>query len=430
MRHVWWLVAAIVVPRAAIAQTPSVVFDVPGLRDYVRQVLAGNAAYRAAGSRLAAATERIAPAGALPDPTFTTGVIATPVPSFAFTAERMTRVPIGIRQLFPFPGKQGAATAVARADSALGSEIVGAVEADLVAAAVGAYYTLADAQTALGVWDRRVALADQAVQVARARYETGSAPQTDLLRARLRRAELEERRRQLEADLVAARARLNAWRGGGAGADTVIPPPLLRTDGGAVLRVWSDSLVSDTTLVRRLVTTSPALLVAAAGVERAARRSRVFAIAARPDFTVSLENGIRFGGRQPFLTALVGISVPLWAGRKQAPAARAARLDVDDARQRYDDLLARLTGEVVSSVASLEALRLRIQQTDAEIIPLAEAASTSALQRYRVGAVSFTTVLETQDDLFNAQLRLARLIADYGTARARLAALTGEGWYQ
>lgn len=427
MRHVWWLVAAMVVPRASIAQTASAVFDVPGLRDYVRQVLAGNAAYQAAGSRLAAATERIAPAGALPDPTFTTGVIATPVPSFAFTAERMTRVPIGIRQSFPFPGKQGAATAVARADSALGAEVVGAVEADLVAMAVGAYYTLAETETALRVWDARIALADQSVHVTQARYETGAVPQTDLLRARLRRAQLEERHRQLEADAVGARARMDALRGGS--AETIVVA-LLRADGGAALGVGADSLVPDSILVQQLAMTSPALAVAAAAVERAERRARVFAIAGRPDFTVSVENGIRFGGREPFFTALVGISVPLWSGRKQAPAARAARMDVDDARLRYEDLLARYTGELVSSLAALRALQDRIQQTDEEILPLANAASTSALQRYRVGAVSFTTVLDTQDDLFDAQLQLARLVADYAAARARLGALVGEEWYR
>ncbi len=427
MRHVWWLVAAIVVPRASIAQTPSAVFDMPGLRDYVHQVLAGNAAYQAAGSRLAAATERIAPAGALPDPTFTTGVIATPIPSFAFTAERMTRIPIGIRQSFPFPGKQRAATAVARADSVLGAEVVGAVEADLVAMAVSAYYALAEVETALRLWDARIALADQSVRVTQARYETGAVPQTDLLRARLRRAQLEERRRQLEADAAGALAEMDALRGGSA---ELTRATLLRTDGGVALGVVTDTYTPDSILLQQLAMTSPALAVAAAAVERAARRARVFAIAGRPDFTVSVENGIRFGGREPFLTALVGISVPLWSGRKQAPAARAARLDVDDARLRYEDLLARHTGELLSSLAALRALRDRIQQTDEEILPLADAASASALQRYRVGAVSFTTVLDTQDELFDAQLRLARLVADYAAARARLGALVGEEWYR
>jgi outer membrane protein TolC len=68
--------------------------------------------------------------------------------------------------------------------------------------------------------------------------------------------------------------------------------------------------------------------------------------------------------------------------------------------------------------------------TTDEIIPLAEAASASVLQRYQVGALDFTAVLDAQDDLFRARLNLARLIADYGTARAGLAALVGEEWYR
>ncbi len=45
-------------------------------------------------------------------------------------------------------------------------------------------------------------------------------------------------------------------------------------------------------------------------------------------------------------------------------------------------------------------------------------------------AVGFTTVLDTQDDLFRAQLRLAQLISDYGADRAQLAAVVGEEWYK
>ena len=44
--------------------------------------------------------------------------------------------------------------------------------------------------------------------------------------------------------------------------------------------------------------------------------------------------------------------------------------------------------------------------------------------------MQFTTVLDTQDDLFRSELRLARLVADYGGSRARLATLIGEEWYQ
>ncbi len=431
MRDTTWCMVACAVtfslPSPLSGQ--DLIFRAPGVREYVRQVLAGNAGYAAARSRVAAAAERIAPAGALPDPTVTLGIIALPTPSLDLTAERMTRLPIGVRQHFPFPGKQAAATGLARADSAIAGESLVATEARLVAEAAGLYYALAYAETALRVWRSRVALADQAIAVAQTRYETGAAPQTDLLRAMLRRAELEEEGWDLEAVVAQVRAHADALRGGAGGGDTIAALVLVNPDGRPAVEIPSDALAVER-LIGQLTERSPSLRVASATVTRAERNARVFDVAGRPDFTVALESGVRFGGREPFTTALVGISVPLWSKRKQAPAARAAHYDAEAARQQHDDLLARLIGELKDRLADLVALQARTRQTADEIIPLAGAASTSALQRYRVGAVEFTTVLDTQDDIFGAQLRLARLIAQYGAARAQLAALVGEEWYR
>jgi len=418
------LVIAAGFPSVAFAQ--SAVFEAPGLRAYVAQVLARNAGLRAAETRLGAAERRIAPAGALPDPMVTLGAMSVPVMSFDVDREAMTQFPVMVQQRFPFPGKQGAGTAVARADSTVADSRRGMVEAELVAGSVRAYYGLANARTALEVWRGRVALADQAIAVAQVRYETGAAPQTDLLRARLRRAELDEERQQLDAVVAAGEARLDALRGGP--DQPIFTPMLLST--AVVPGLRGDSVPADSLLRRLLVERSPVLRTAAAEVQRAERTTRVFAIAGRPDFTVGFQVAPRFGGREPFVTALVGISLPLYAGRKQGPAADAARLDAVAADHRYDDLAVRLAAEVQAIAANLEALRLRVLQTADEIIPLAEAASASALQRYQVGALEFSAVLDAQDDLFRAQLRLAGLIAGYGAAWGDLAALIGQEWYR
>jgi cobalt-zinc-cadmium efflux system outer membrane protein len=415
---------AAAVPSSGAAQ--SAVFEAPGLRDYVAQVLSRNAGLRAAESRVGAARERIAPAGALPDPMLTFGAMSMPVTSFDLDREAMTQFPLMVQQRFPFPGKQAAATAVARADSAVTGGNRDVVETSLVATAVRAYYRLANARTALEVWRGRVALADQAIAVAQVRYETGVAPQTDFLRARLRRAELDEELRQLDAAVAAAEARLDALRAG-PGA-SVLTPVLVSTT--AVPGLRGDTTASDTLLAQALLERNPALRTAAAEVNRAERTVRVFEVAGRPDFTVGLQAAQRFGDREPFVTGLVGMSIPLYAGRKQGPAADAARLEADAADQRYEDLVARLTGEVTAVAADLDGLRVRVLQTADEIIPLAEAASASALQRYQVGAIEFSAVLDAQDDLFRAQLRLARLITDYGAQWGDLAALIGEEWYR
>ncbi len=429
MRDAKWCVLICTVmfsfPKALGGQVP--MFEDTGLREYVNEVLVGNAGYAAARERVAAASERIAPAGALPDPTVTLGLIAVPTPSFDFTAERMTRLPIGIRQHFPFPGKQSAATERARADSAFAGESLVASEARLVVKSAELYYQLAYAVTAVGVWQSRVNLADQAIAVVQTRYETGAAPQTDLLRARLRRAELEEEGWDLRAAVIRTQAHADALRGGA--GDTLVTHALVTTAGRPTIQVWRDTLVAQR-FIPLLGANNPQMRVAAATVIWAERNARVFDVAGRPDFTVALESGFRFGGREPFTTALVGISVPLWSSGKQAPAARAAHHEAVATQMQYDNLLARLTGEVQDRIADLVALQARAGQTADEIIPLADAASTSALQRYQVGAVEFTTVLATQDNIFGARLRLARLIAQYATARTHLAALVGQEWYR
>jgi outer membrane protein TolC len=417
----WW--------QPAKAQGPDPALALPGLKDYVREVLQRNAGYRAAERRSTATGERIAPAGALPDPMLSVGAMSVPAPSFDLAAADMTQVPlISLRQEFPFPGKQGAETAVARAENMVAAGALASVEVGLAATGARTFYDLSFARTALDVWRSRLSLAEQAIAVAQVRYETGAGPQTDLLRARLRRAELLEEGRQLEAALVAAGARADALRAGA--TDSVATPGLDAQRALAAAIVATDSAPGDAVLVQQLDQGNPELRTALADADRAERMARVFGIAARPDFMVELSTGVRQAGREPFVSAMVGFTVPLWAGRKQSPASRAAGHDADAARQGYDDLKARLEAEVVSVRAELEAVRDRITFTANEIVPLAEAASASALQRYQVGALEFTAVLDSQDDLFRARLNLARLIADYGTARAQLAALVGEEWYR
>ncbi|MGH7699811.1 MAG: TolC family protein, partial [Gemmatimonadales bacterium] len=329
---VWCITAALALPATVGAQ--ALAFEVPGLRTYAHEVLAKNAGRQAAVLHLAASTEAVAPAGALPDPMLTIAAMSVPTPSFDLRAEGMTQVPaVALQQQFPFPGKQGARAAVARADRVVDERMLGAVDATLAAGAARAYYEVAYARTALAVWRARVILADQAVQVSDVRYATGAAPQTDALRARLRRAELAQEGRGLEAALSAAAARADALRGGP--GEAIAAPVLVTGEGVPTVEVAREELSPDSVLFAQLERQGPALRIARAETERADRQARVFGIDARPDFVLSLQYGARLAGREPFLTGMVGVSVPLWAWRKQGPAAAAARLEARAADRRY-----------------------------------------------------------------------------------------------
>ncbi|MFV2007882.1 MAG: TolC family protein, partial [Longimicrobiales bacterium] len=215
MRHSRYLVLAafqMVAAQGGVAQTP--ILEAPGLRDYVAGVIASNAGLQARQARLGAAMKRIDPAGALPDPTLSLGMVSVPAPSFDFAAEAMTQIGFGIAQTFPYPGKRTAATSVARADSALALRLVEDREAGLVSSAAKAYYDLSFARTSVELLRARAELAEQTVTVTDARYRSGAAPQTDALRARLARARLQEQLSGLQATVTGAEEMANALLGG------------------------------------------------------------------------------------------------------------------------------------------------------------------------------------------------------------------------
>mgnify|MGYP000344847685 CR=1 FL=1 len=58
---------------------------------------------------------RIRPAGALPDPMLSVGIMDLTLPRFAFRESDFTEVDIEVTQQFPWPGSRGAATGGARA---------------------------------------------------------------------------------------------------------------------------------------------------------------------------------------------------------------------------------------------------------------------------------------------------------------------------
>jgi outer membrane protein TolC len=230
----------------------------------------------------------------------------------------------------------------------------------------------------------------------------------------------------LEAEVIGAREAARALLG----RDGDVPDGFLLIDatGSPVL----DGVAFEVPVIDPLgpPPNNPSLRVADATVEHAALRATLLGIAGRPDFVTAVQTGIRFGGREPFFSASIGIPLALWSGRKQTPLAQAGIMDLTAAEEEHDELSLQVTAAVRTRVADLEASRLRARQITAETAPLATAAAASALQQYRTGAVEFTSVLETQDELFRVQLDLARIVSHFGTRRAELAALTGEEWYR
>src|SRR5436309_963177 len=297
------------------------------LPSLVAEALARNPTVAQRQATVRAATLRIRPAGSLPDPMLTVGVMDLVLPHFEFNQSDFTEADVELSQEIPWPGSLGARSGVMRAAAAAARAEEGTVRREVTTAMAVAYYRLGYAVTALETLRHQRELLDAAVQLSTTRYATGAAPQSDPLQAKLARDRLRSEEFALESERVAALAAVNALRNRAPG-DTVVVTPIDPT----ALRAGGAPQPPADSLVALALATHPRLAARRAAVDAATRTIQVERLGARPDFTLTLRYGYRpaFLGQfnlPDFFSAFVGLRLPIWAWRKQNRLADAARAD-------------------------------------------------------------------------------------------------------
>src|SRR5437899_11810475 len=315
------------------------------IQSLVAEVLARNPTVVQRQAAVRAAALRIRPAGTLPDPRLSLGVMDLQMPHFEFDQSDFTEVDADLSQEIPWPGTLGARSGVMRAATAGARAEEGAVRRELTTTMAAGYYRLGYTVTALETLRHQRELLEAAVQLSTTRYATGAAPQSDPLQAKLARDRLRSEEFALESERVAALAAVNALRNRAPGDSvpvTAIDLAALRA--GAAPQPPADSLVA------LALATHPRLAARRAAVDAATRTIQVERLGARPDFTLTLRYGYRpraFNYNFPdFFSAFVGLRLPIWAWRKQNRLADAARADSTGAAAGLRDAELQLSREV------------------------------------------------------------------------------------
>ena len=411
------------VASQALATAPSSIEGDSSLNALVAEALERNPSIAQRQAAVRAATLRIRPAGTLPDPTLTVGVMDLLLPHFQFNHSDFTEADLELSQDVPWPGTLGARTAVARAVVTSARADASVARRNVTVAMAAAYYRLRYAVTALETVHRQGELLGAAVQLSNSRYATGSAPQSDPLQAKLARDRLQSEEFGLESERTAALAAVNALRGRAAG-DSVSVTPL---DIGAV-RAAATPLPRTDSLLTSALAGHPRLAARRAGVDQATRAIQVERLGARPDFTITARYGLRpvaFGFNFPdFFSAFIGLRLPIWAWRKQNRLADAARADSAAAAADLQDVELQLSREVTETAARVEAAQRRLTLLVDGVLPTARATVESVLRSYEVGRAEFLTLLAVEDASYRAELEAAQVAADYQAQLVVLRQLT------
>src|SRR5438270_3620308 len=124
----------------AHAQESAPVAGDSGLQSLVAEALARNPTLAQRQAAVRAATLRIRPAGSLPDPMLTIGVMDLVMPHFEFNQSDFTEADVELSQEIPWPGSLGARSGVVRAAAAGARAEEGTARREVTTAMAVAYY--------------------------------------------------------------------------------------------------------------------------------------------------------------------------------------------------------------------------------------------------------------------------------------------------
>ena len=358
----------------------------PVLETLVQESLATRPELAEADATVTARTERAPQVGALPDPMLQFGVQNDSFSSWEVGKMETSYYQIMLSQTFPWPGKRELRREIADLDT--GGAKTFATRARLSAEADirRAYLDLLLARGRLALVDLLEDLWQKSAGIARTRYEIGDGAQSDVLQSQLEINRLKQRRWALQAEESTSIQTLNRLRGHPLAE--LIPTSTQLRDLGVPPVPEVEPAVDDALL------RSPELAATRLGVTASEKSVALAKKSYFPDLTVTAGIMPR-GGTFPVMWLLsVGGPLPIFAGSKQnrAVAENEARRAAEQARAQAIEQILQL--RVQERRTALIALSDTIRLYQEGLLIQSEATAESTLAQYKVGKVSFASVLQ------------------------------------
>jgi outer membrane protein TolC len=367
-----------------------------------------------------AATQRINPAGALPDPMFKTELqnitnYGTDAPP-SLSPAKVGSTKYTFSQVIPFWGKRDLRQGVAEADALQADRRVNATWAELAAKIKIAYaqYQLAARNEELA---REVlTLMGSLESLAQVRYASGLVPQQDAIRAQVEQTGMRTDLVMLDSEKRQWQVKLNSLLARPANAPLADPrrtralPPPARLDPAA--------------LADRLLANNPQLAVEDARIQSAERGRDLTYRNRYPDFNIGV-SPIQMGSRINEWELMVEVNIPLQQGTRRAQESEAESM-LSAARSRKEAALLQARSELGENLAALEAARRIDDLITTHLLPQASLTLQSALAAYENGRVDFATLLEAQRQIRKAKQDREKANAEAQMRLAEIERLLGE----
>jgi outer membrane protein, heavy metal efflux system len=380
----------------------------PELEALVAEALVRNSDLQASQEALVASRARPEQAKALPDPMVSVLYVND---GWSPSLGEMPMTTLGFMgsQTLPWPGKRDLREKIAAREAVVPAERLERQRLTVAAGVRRAFWSLVLAKESLGVLREQGEVWKEAEGVARARYAVGQGAQQDVLRAQLEITRFEKLRAELEAAIETRLAELSRLVGRDVTRDVVA---------GARLTLQPEPR-DLATLQAQAEATLPELHAGAAGADRARLAVELAQRDFKPDFTLQAGYMNR-GGLDPMWQAGVGITLPLYRGRRHAAVAQ-AEAGRRAAALRVEAVRAQIRFRTREREAQLRAAERMATLYADGLLPQARLSYESSIASYQAGKVPFLTVLEALSTLYRDRIDFLRLLAAHERIEASIA---------
>lgn len=371
----------------------------------------------AAQSSLDGAEAILPSANRLPDPELILGVDNLPVSGtdqFSLTRDFMTMRKAGIMQTVPAGAKRRYRAEAASREVDVASAELRAARFQVASSAAMAWISTAVAEETL---ERlRAFKSDLVVQssTARAALSSGRSTVADALASEATVARLDDQLLELDQQRLVRRAELARWLGDEASQPLGALP-------------WKRELAMAPEILIQEVASHPPLAPLAARVEAARTAVDLARAEKRSDWTAELSYAKRGPDYSDMVSLEFRVGLPLFARSRQNPAIVAKLANVRATEAELDSEMRMHRAEIESMVAVWRSGRLRLQNFESTLLPLARDRSRALLTAYGSGRGEQRAVLEALRDEVDVQREYVALEGEVTRAWAFLHLLHSSG---
>ncbi len=393
-------------PSLAGAQTAPVLPSPLSLGDVIRIASERRDEIQAARARTRAGEARPSIVSALQDP-----MISPSLDHLPFMLGGAD-VSFTIEQQIPLSGIRGHRRASALADVDRLRAEASRATLDVGLQAVNAFLMVQERRRTEALVSEQLSFARDVVSAANARYASGTAPQSDVLRAEVEVARLEAFARALVSEVRGAEAMLNT----SLALDAESPvPPFASLAFAQPPPSWS--------AIKTALTSRPELVAGRAEIARAGADVEVMRDMFRPMATIRTGPAYTMAEGRGWM-AMVGISLPIWRDKLHAGVAEAeAMRAMSEADLRA--MTRMIEGDAAVAIHQLQAARDRQAALTTDVLPRARMAIEPAVAGYTSGQLPLVSVIEAVQALWLVQADLIAADTELGVAWARLGRAIG-----